>query len=127
MLDVRLYPRFLPAVQEARLVESEGDSRDLFIRHELGFIHASYYVRAVHEPRHNRIRFRLDHDRPSSIRDAWGELRVTPYAGERSVVSLVIMSDLGEGMVVGLVRGQAHEWMLRVPEQIKRYLEAHRS
>jgi hypothetical protein len=124
--DVRGYSHFLPAVEEAQLVESVGSTQSVFILHRLGFITASYRVRVVHDAAHGRIRFRLDRDHPTSIRDAWGELRVTPYPNHKSVVSLAIMADLGEGLVVGLVRANVHEWMLRVPEQLKRFVEARR-
>jgi hypothetical protein len=124
--DVRGYSHFLPAVEEARLVESVGTTQSVFVLHRLGFITASYWVRVVHDAAHGRVRFRLDRDHPSSIRDAWGELRVTPYPNHKSVVSLAIMADLGEGLVVGLVRANVHEWMLRVPEQLKRFVEAKR-
>jgi ribosome-associated toxin RatA of RatAB toxin-antitoxin module len=124
--DVHTYAHFLPAVEEALSMESNGSTQSLFIRHRLGFISASYWVRAVYEPQQRRVRFRLDREHPSSLRDAWGELRVTPYENSRSVVSLAIMTDLGEGLAVGLVRSNVHEWMLRVPEQLKRFVEAQR-
>jgi ribosome-associated toxin RatA of RatAB toxin-antitoxin module len=127
MTDVRAYPRFLPAVEEARLLEVVGPTQTVSIRHRLGFITADYCVRVVEDAARGRIRFRLDHDHPSSIRDAWGELSVSAYPNHQSVVSLAIMADLGEGLIVGLVRANVHEWMLRVPEQLKRYVESHRS
>jgi carbon monoxide dehydrogenase subunit G len=126
MIDVRAYTHVLPAVVEARLIEVEGESRKLFIRHQVGFVEASYFVDAVYEAGEGRVRFRLDHDKPSSIREAWGEVRVTPYPEQRSVVSLVIMSDLGEGLGVALVRGKAHDWMLKVPEMVKRHVDKQR-
>jgi ribosome-associated toxin RatA of RatAB toxin-antitoxin module len=125
--DVHAYPHFLPAVEEAVLVESNGAKQSIFIRHHLGFIRASYWVRALLEPAHGRLRFKLDREHPSSIRDAWGELRVTPFQHEQSVVSLAIMADLGDGLFVGLARSNVHEWMLRVPEQLKHYVESHRN
>jgi carbon monoxide dehydrogenase subunit G len=127
LTDARGYAHFLPAVEQALLVESNGPNQSLFIRHRLGFITASYWVRAVHDAAHARLKFRLDREHPSAIRDAWGELRVTSYANHKSVVSLAIMADLGEGLFVGLVRANVHEWMLRVPEQLKRYVESRRT
>ncbi|HKU37410.1 MAG TPA: SRPBCC family protein [Polyangiales bacterium] len=121
--DVRAYPHFLPAVEEARLIEQVGAEQRLFIRHRLGFVNASYFVLATPDHAAARMSFRLDRTRPSSIRDAFGELRVTPYPDGRSVVSLAILADVGEGLVAGLVRSNVHEWMLRVPEQLKKYLE----
>jgi ribosome-associated toxin RatA of RatAB toxin-antitoxin module len=127
LCDAHAYPHFLPAVEEAVLVESSGAKQSIFIRHRLGFITASYWVRAVLEPARGRLAFKLDHEHPSSIRDAWGELRVTPFQNQQSVVSLAIMADLGEGLFVGLARSNIHEWMLRIPEQLKRYVESHRN
>jgi carbon monoxide dehydrogenase subunit G len=124
MTDVRAYAHFLPAVQEARLVEQNGAEQRLFIQHRMGFVAASYFVVATTEPANSRVRFKLDRSRPSSIRDAYGELRVSPYPGGRSVVSLAILADVGEGLVAGLVRKNVHEWMLRVPEQLKKFVES---
>jgi hypothetical protein len=124
LTNVRTYPRFLPAVEEARFVENSGGDQRLFIRHHMGFVNASYFVLATHDASANRVRFRLDRSRPSSIRDAFGELRVTAYPGGRSVVSLAILADVGEGLIAGLVRKNVHEWMLRVPAQLKKYVES---
>jgi carbon monoxide dehydrogenase subunit G len=124
MTDVRAYSRFLPAVEEARLVEQTGAEQRLFIQHRMGFVAASYFVVATSEPANSRVRFKLDRSRPSSIRDAFGEIRVSPYPGGRSVVSLAILADVGEGLIAGLVRKNVHEWMLRVPEQLKKFVES---
>jgi carbon monoxide dehydrogenase subunit G len=121
--DVRHYSRFLPAVEEARFIEHSGAEQRLFIRHRLGFVSASYFVLAAPDGAKGRIRFRLDHSRPSSIRDAFGELRVSAYAQGKSVVSLAILADVGDGLLAGIVRSNIHEWMLRVPEQLKKFVE----
>lgn len=124
MTEVRAYSRFLPAVEEARFIEQVGADRRLFIRHKMGFVGASYFVLATNEVDSLRVRFKIDRSRPSSIRDAFGELRVSPYPGGRSVVSLAILADVGEGLIAGLVRKNVHEWMLRVPEQLKKFVES---
>jgi hypothetical protein len=124
MTDVRTYPRFLPAVEEVRFVETSGTDQRLFIRHRMGFVGASYFVLATNDAQSYRVKFRLDRSRPSSIRDAFGELRVSPYPDGRSVVSLAILADVGEGLIAGLVRKNVHEWMLRVPQQLKKFVES---
>lgn len=124
MTNVRAYPRFLPAVQEARFVDLSGGDQRLFIRHKMGFVAASYFVLANQDAASNRVKFKLDRSRPSDLRDAFGELRVSPYPGGRSVVSLAILADVGEGLIAGLVRKNVHEWMLRVPAQLKKFVES---
>lgn len=124
MTDVRAYPRFLPAVEEARFIENSGLSRRLFIRHRMGFVGVSYFVLATNDAASGRVRFKLDRSRPSGLRDAFGELRVSPYPDGRSVVSLAVLADVGEGLIAGLVRKNVHEWMLRVPAQLKKFVES---
>lgn len=125
--DVRTYAYFLPAVEEARFVEQSGAEQRLFIRHRVGFIHASYFVLARPDPSTYRMRFHLDRSRESSIRDAFGEIRVTSFPKGRSVVSLAILADVGEGLIAGLVRKNVHEWMLRVPSELKKFVESPRA
>lgn len=122
LLDVPAYAHYLPAAEEVRLI-SALPPQTLFVQHRLGFVRASYCVQTLRDPAARSVRFQLDHERPSAIRNAWGELRVSPYGVERSVVTMVIMADLGEGVVLGLVRENIHAWMLRVPELIKRHVE----
>jgi len=120
--DIQSYPKYLPAAKQVELV-SEGPPQRLFVKHQLGPAHASYYVLVSRDPSQRSLRFKLDRERPASIRNAWGELQVTPYGAARSVVSYVISADLGEGLGIGLIRREVHQWMMRVPELLKRQLE----
>lgn len=121
--DVHTYPRFLPAVEEAKFIEHSGREQRLFIRHRMGFITASYFVLAAPDGAKGRMRFRLDRSRPSSIQEAFGEIRVTAFSQSKSVVSLAILADVGDGLLAGLVRSNIHEWMLRMPEELKKFVE----
>src|SRR5262249_20639507 len=125
--DAKAYQKFLPAAEEVRLMASNGPVESLFVQHRLGFVSGSYWIRVAHDNPQGLVRFRLDRTHPSSIRDAWGEIRVSPYGADKTIVSLVIMADLGEGLFVGLVRSNIHTWMLRVPELLKKHIESHRS
>jgi hypothetical protein len=123
LTDEHTYVKYLPAAEQVSLI-SATPPQTLFVQHRLGFIRGSYYVRTLQDPRTRALRFRMDRSRPSSIRDAWGELRVSPYGKGQCIVSLAIMADLGEGLLIGLVRDNVHTWMLRVPELLKRYVES---
>jgi ribosome-associated toxin RatA of RatAB toxin-antitoxin module len=124
LTDANAYVKFLPAAQEVRLLSAQSPEL-LFVHHQLGFIGAEYCVRTERDPVRRTVRFRMDREHPSAIRDAWGEIHVSPYGSDRSIVSLVVMADLGEGLVVGMIREQVHTWMLRVPLLLKRYVESH--
>lgn len=122
LIHVPSYPQLLPAVESVRLVP-EAPPFTVFVQHRLGFIRGSYYVRTQRDAAHRTLRFRMDHEYPSSIRDAWGELQVTPYGRDESIVSLAILADLGDGLMLEVIRDNIQTWMLRVPELIKRHVE----
>jgi hypothetical protein len=123
LVDVSCYPRFLPAVEKVSFIDMVGAQQRLFLSHSYGLVSASYYVLVGTDPKRGVLRFRLDRTRESSLRDAYGELRVSPFGQNKSVVSMAIMADMGSGFVTGFVRGHVHEWMLRVPEQLKLHVE----
>ena len=123
LTDVHAYVKYLPAAEDVREV-APGPPPILFVQHRLGLIRAGYYVRTLPDPSRHSLRIQLDRSRPASIRDAWAELRVYPYGNHRSVVSLIVMADLGDSLVIRLIRSNIHTWMLRVPQLLKRHVES---
>jgi len=122
LTDERAHVKYLPAAEDVRRV-APGPPPILFVQHRLGLIRAGYFVRAAADRSRHSLRIQLDRSRPSSIRDAWAELRVYPYGDHRSVVSLIVMADLGDSLVIRVIRSNIHTWMLRVPELLKRHVE----
>jgi hypothetical protein len=114
----------LPATEDARIVAHRPGERTVRLRHAVGFVDASYHLRLTYDHGRHDISFRLDQQRPNDLRAAWGFLNVRPYEDEagRSLISWGVMADVGGGMIGGMMRGQVHEWMLRVPETIRTYL-----
>lgn len=123
VLDVDDWTEFLPQAVESRLIREAAGRRDVFIRHEKGPIQASYTVRLDFVEGRRMARFRLSQSRQSSIRDGWGFFIVQPFGDDRSMVSFGVLADMGTGLVTGLARPAVHEWMLRVPSELKRYVE----
>jgi len=123
VLDADRYPRMLPRVVESHVVARHGTERIVLVRHAAGPVAARYYLRTnVYQDRKD-LTFTLDERRPHDIRAAWGFFAVRPYRNGKSVLSYGVMTDIGEGVVTGLFRGQVHEWILRVPWTIKKYIE----
>lgn len=123
LTDEHAHVKYLPAAEEVRRV-ADGPPPTLFVQHRLGLIRAGYFVRSLPDASRHSLQLQLDRSRPSSIKDAWAELQVSPYGPDRSVVSLVVMADLGDSLVIRMVRGNVHIWMLRVPALLKRYVES---
>jgi len=123
VLDTARYPRFLPRVADATLVRDASGRRLVRIHHEQGPIEASYHVNIRFASARRMAQFRIDRSHPGAIRDGWGFFIVQPHGEGKSMVTFGIMADVGSGVVSGLLRPRVHEWMLRVPEQLRDYVE----
>jgi hypothetical protein len=122
LLDTAHYPRFLPQLAEARVVKDQGTTRTVFMRHN-GMLGPSYFLSLHIDPSQHAIAFRLDPRRPHDIRAAWGVYNVRPYDGERTLLAFGVRADIGAGLMTALVRSSAHEWMMKVPWLVKRFVE----
>ncbi len=124
LCDARSYRRMLPGADEANVVAHEPGQRIVRVSHAVGFVHASYHLRMSYDHDRHDISFRLDDRRPNDLRAAWGFISISRYQDDpsRTLVSYGVMADVGDGMLGGILRGQIHEWMLRVPTTIRDYL-----
>lgn len=124
LLDTAHYDRMLPQLSEAWLVRDAGDNRTVYLRH--GNIAQTSYFLDVHLDRAwYAIRFKLDESRSHRIRAAWGFYSVRPYSRGRSLLTYGVMADIGDGLLTALIRPTVHEWMMKVPWLIKRFVEQH--
>jgi hypothetical protein len=122
LLDTAHYPRMLPQVSEAKLVRQAGEDRTLYLRHGGAIAPTSYYL-DVHVERATRsITFHIDESRPSSIRAASGFYSLRPYRG-RSLLVYGVMADIGDGLLSAVFRPTVHDWMMKVPLLVKRFVE----
>jgi hypothetical protein len=78
---------------------------------------------AVHSDR-KTLQFRVDRTRPGDVSEGWGFLQVRPFGENQTIVTFGIFADVGSGMVAGFFRPRLHEWMMRVPSELRRYLES---
>ena len=124
LLDTSHYHKMMPQVLEARVVGKKDNVRTVFLRQGAkGLAEAKYYLRvSVHEDRHD-ITFTVDDKRPRELlRSAWGFYTVRPYR-DRTLLAYGVMADIGTGIMAGIMRSNVHEWMLRTPWLIKRFIE----
>ena len=125
LLDTSHYHKMMPQVLEARVVGKQDNVRTVFLRQGAeGWVEAKYYLRvSVHEERHD-ITFTVDDSKPREVlRSAWGFYTVRPYRDGRTLLAYGVMADIGTGFMAGVMRHNVHEWMLRTPWLIKRFVE----
>lgn len=124
LLDTERYPRMLPQVSEAREVTRRSAMRrTVFVQHGAGPVDVSYHVNLRAVPDRRELHFSLDRSRPHGLAAAFGFYSVRRYHGGRSLLAYGVMVDLGPGLVRALVRDTVHEWMLKTPWTIKRFVE----
>lgn len=123
VLDTQRYHRMLPRVKFARLVNETPQQRTVYVRHEVGVVDISYFLKLkTYRDRHD-VTFALDETRPHDIRAAWGFYSVRPYGNGRTLLSYGTMIDAGDGLIATLSRGQVRTWSLNVPSMVKRFVE----
>jgi hypothetical protein len=124
LLDTTKYNRMLPAVTASRLVTEQAGARVIRLEHKRGPIGLSYDVRAQFYPERRDVTFRLEDAPGGAPRAAWGFFSVRPYGSRYSLLAYGVMADPGDGILVGILRGTVHDWMLQVPRQVKSFVES---
>lgn len=125
LLDTHRYPRMMPQVLEAKLVASRNSERTVFVRQgQKGISEKRYYLRVnIDEPKRD-ITFSVDDKRPHDLRAAWGFYTVRPFKGGKTLLAYGIMADLGGGLLSNVFADEIHEWMLKTPWMVKRFVES---
>jgi hypothetical protein len=124
LLDTQYYHRMMPRVLEARLVSEQASQRTVFMRQGAGPFERNYYLTVNIREERGDITFSVDERRPHDLRAAWGFYNVRPYAdGTKTLLAYGVMADLDVGPLGGLVKSDVHEWLLKVPWTVKRFVE----
>lgn len=125
LLDTPHYPRMMPQVIEARLVRTEGDQRTVFMRQgSAGLLEATYYLNVKVDAARHGLTFSVDERMPHDVLEAvWGFYSVHPYGQGKTVLAYGVMADIRGGIVATVLRNSMHEWMLKTPWLIKRFVE----
>ena len=125
LLDTPHYGKMMPQVIEAKLIKGGSDERTVYLRQgQKGLLEARYFLKVrVYEDRHD-LTFTVDESRPREVlQSAWGFYTVRPYKGGRTLLAYGVMADIRGGVLGAVVRDSVHEWMLRTPWLVKRFIE----
>ena len=123
VMDIERWNRFVPQVVESRTVSSASGRKTIYLRHEHGPVEAAYHLRLTHMDSQRMAQFRLDRTRRNDLREGWGFFIVAPFGNGKTMITFGVMADVGSGIITGLVRPTVHEWMLRIPQQLKSWVE----
>lgn len=123
IVNVDNYPRLIPGVDTATLVEQHGARRIVYLRHRYSFVSAAYHAIVNVDRRHWTIRFELDPTRPHDVRDGRGFITLDRYRRNETIVSWGVMADVGSGIVTGVFAPVIYDWILRVPYCVRGFVE----
>jgi hypothetical protein len=125
LLDTPHYPRMMPQVIEARLVASSDDQRTVFMRQgAAGLLEATYHLKVKVDAVRHGLTFSVDDRLPHEVVEAvWGFYSVHPYGNGKTLLAYGVMADIRGGVLGSVLRDSMHEWMLRTPWMIKRFVE----
>lgn len=124
LLDTKYYNRSLPTVSAATLVSEQPTLRRVKLEHKKGPVGIAYRLALSIDSQRRDITFKLNDRLDSGLRAAWGFMSAHPYGQNQTLLSYGVMADPGDGLLVGLVRGVIHDWILRVPAHVKRHVES---
>lgn len=124
LLDTDHYHRMMPRVLEAKVVKDDSTERTVFMRQGAGPFQRTYYLNVRVYPERGDITFSVDEKRPHNVRAAWGFYTVRPYAdGAKTLLAYGVMADLDVGGIGAFLRDDMHDWLLKVPWTVKRFVE----
>jgi len=122
VLDTSAYPRLIPSLQEASVVQESDAERVVHMQHRYSIASAEYYARVRIEEDLHRVRFDLDRSRPHDLRAGRGFLTLSPYR-DGTIVTWGALADLGSGMIQNVFGSVLNDWMLRVPRCVRDAVE----
>lgn len=126
--NVDSYREILPRVRELRWI-ALSRAGDAIVELEQGtsLAHGRYTIgiRREREPHGaEMVRFWIDLRFRRDLADARGWFRLEPIPGDRTLISYVIMIDLGPGLFKRLFEDKIRGSALRPPLLVRRYFEA---
>jgi hypothetical protein len=133
--DASAWRTFLPHVTGVRIVERRGDD-DVFVEITQGnaLVDATYTLHVRLDVARGQARFWMVRGRPHDIADAWGYFRFTPIdvatastsgggaTPARTLVTVGVLVDVGEGWMRPLVEPKVQSAVLGVSDRVRDYV-----
>jgi hypothetical protein len=120
--NASLFPRLIPSLDEARVVEEHPTYRLIYMHHSAAMVSTAYHVRMHVDDATHSLRFDLDQSHPHDMRAGRGFLSLTPYRGG-TIVSWGMLADVGGGAIMQLFAPFLNDWLLKPPRCVRDEVE----
>lgn len=121
--DAPNFHKMLPQAHTTDVLARSDEHARVRLSHSYGPMATSYVLdlRFLNETR--VMMFRLNERYAGGMEAGWGFIRIGAYARGQTLISFGAMVDIGQRLGTNLVKGQIHEWLLKVPLTMKWHLE----
>lgn len=116
--DTSAYPRLIPSLDRARVVEERDGTRIVYMHHSYAIASSAYYVRMRFDHEQHTMQFELDRSRPHDIRAGRGFITLSPYRGD-TIVAWGMLADVGAGIIQDVFGPFLNEWLLLPPRCLR--------
>lgn len=121
--DAPNFHKMLPQAHTTDVLARSEEHARVRLSHAYGPMATTYVLdlRFLNETR--VMMFRLNERYVSGMEAGWGFIRIGDYSRGRTLVSFGAMVDIGQRLGTNLIKGQIHEWLLKVPLTMKWHIE----
>ena len=123
MQDLPSYKRIIPLATESDIKAKHGEETDLAIRQQWGPVDIRYVLQTTFDDDKRIMMFRLDHSQGEELRAGWGFLRARAWKDGKTLISFGAMVDIGDGVLVSIIRPAVRRDLLKIPSNFKGYVE----
>ena len=116
--------KFIPGANESNLLSSSRKKKRTELIHTSGPISISYQIDLTFNSDKRTMMIQFVPNSSKHVRAGWGFAKIRPWHNDQTLISFGMLIDIGEGLLTGFIRPAVQRWLLLVPSDIKRYVEA---
>lgn len=125
--ELTSYTKMVPGLTKVAVTGRRGQQVSAEFTHNHGPIDVSYPLRFEFSTDKRTVVFRLDHSRPSDLRAGWGFVKLRRWKKTKTLLSFAALVDIGEGILMSMVRPSILNYILLVPTKAKNFMERNKS
>lgn len=121
---VKHLAKALPATRQVELAQSGNSFTRLKIEHGNSLVQGNWGALYRVSDDGMTARFWLDTGAPRDVKDVFGYFRLSPWTGDRCLVTAAVAVDPGDGLLASMFRSMIHNYLVRTAARIQRYIKS---
>lgn len=121
---VKHLAKALPATRQVELYQSGNPFTRLKIEHGNSVVQGNWGALYRVSDDGMTARFWLDTGAPRDVKDVFGYFRLSPWTGDKCLVTAAVAVDPGDGLLASMFRSMIHNYLVRTAARIQRYIKS---